>query len=72
MVEGERIPVIVDPFDLDTARAVPGRVNPSHVRASQPGLASAVGRLPSLRSGVMGQARRLAGLLRWKVHRYMH
>ena len=35
-------------------------------------LASAVGRLPSLRSGVNGQARWLASLLRCKVHRYMH
>ena len=34
-------------------------------------LASAVGRLPSLRSGMMVQVRRLAGLLPWKIHRYM-
>ncbi len=27
MVEGERIPVIVDPFDLDVACAGPGWVN---------------------------------------------
>jgi hypothetical protein len=33
--------------------------------------ASAVGRVPSLRSGVNGQARYLLALLRRKVHRYM-